>query len=191
MIKQTMMVDMDDVICQCRFLKLINEFLGTDYSYDDIGSYYLQSILGDKKDEFWYSIKDINLYEGVELFPDCYDVLKYYSEYLDIYITTAYLWDGIVDISGRNLKDKYEYLKAMLPFIPVENHIYTTNKGLLNFDIRLDDKPSNLTNGELKMMYTEWHNKNIPDSKLEECGIVRVNNWQEVDKVLNKKLCVK
>lgn len=189
--KKSMMVDMDDVICQCRFLDLMNKFLGTDYQLDDFEEYYLNVLLANRVNEFWEINKDENLYEGVPLFLDCYDVLKEYSKYLDIYITTAYLWNGIDEISAKNLYNKFMYLKENLPFISASNFCFVTNKSRMNFDIRLDDKLTNLTNGELKMMYTQWHNKKITDEELNSKGIIRVNNWKEIDKVLAKKLCVK
>ena len=186
--KKTMMVDMDDVLCHSQILTYINEFLGTDYEYDDFTQYKLQVLLGDERDEFWRYAADKNLYEGVELFPDAHDVLKEYYKFLEIYIVTAYLWDGIIDISADNLKNKYNYLKEQLPFIDPDKYIFTTNKNLMNFDIRLDDKVENLMypTPEMKLLYTEWHNRFIPEHDLKEKGIIRVNNWQEVDKALKK-----
>ena len=43
---KTLMIDMDNVITDSRFLDLINEFLGTNYEWNDIKTYYIQEIIG-------------------------------------------------------------------------------------------------------------------------------------------------
>ena len=188
--KKTMMVDMDDVLCHSQILTYINEFLGTNYEYDDFTQYRLQCLLEDEKDAFWQWVCQYNLYDGAELFPDAKEVLEEYHKYIDFYIVTAYLWDGIVDISADNLKNKYNYLKSELPFINPDRYIFTTNKKLMSFDIRLDDKVENIDHpaAETKLLYTEWHNRFITDNELNKLGIKRVNNWQEVGRELSKRI---
>ena len=50
--------------------------------------------------------------------------------------------------------------------------------------ISIDDKIENLINGDIKLLYTAYHNKNISKEELEEKGIIRVNNWLEIEKIL-------
>ena len=111
---KTIMVDMDNVITDSRFFVLINEFLGTNYEWNDFKTYYLQEIIGDKKEEFWNYVKDRNFYEGATLFEGCYDVLRKLNDKYDLYIVTAYLWNDVIDISGDNLRNKYYYLRNLL-----------------------------------------------------------------------------
>ena len=178
------MIDMDNVITDGIFLDLINEFLGTNYKYLDCNKYYLQELIKDRKEEFWEYVKDRNFYEDAILFEGCYEVLEKLNKKYDIYIVTAYLWNDCIDISGNNLCNKYYYLREMLPFIDPKKYIFTTNKNLMNFDIRLDDKVENIINGDIKLLMNAWHNRNISDDELKEKNIIRVNNWYDIEKIL-------
>ena len=177
---KTLMIDMDNVITDSRFLDLINEFLGTNYEWNDFKTYYLQEIIGDKKEEFWNYVKDRNFYEGATLFEGCYDVLRKLNDKYDLYIVTAYLWNDVIDISGDNLRNKYYYLREMLPFINPNKYIFTTNKQLLRFDIAIDDRLVNLTGATTKILFDAWHNRKDELSN----DIIRVTSWKEVEKLL-------
>ena len=180
------MIDMDNVITDSRFLDLINEFLGTNYEWNDFKTYYLQEIIGDKKEEFWNYVKDRNFYEGATLFEGCYDVLRKLNDKYDLYIVTAYLWNDVIDISGDNLRNKYYYLREMLPFINPNKYIFTTNKNLLKFDIRIDDRLDNIMEADTKILFTAWHNRDLDDKFLEDNNVIRVNSWDDIEKLLLK-----
>lgn len=183
---KTLMIDMDNVITDSRFLDLINEFLGTNYEWNDFKTYYLQEIIGDKKEGFWNYVKDRNFYEGATLFEGCYDVLKELNDKYDLYIVTAYLWNDVIDISGDNLRNKYYYLREMLPFINPNKYIFTTNKNLLKFDIRIDDRLDNIMEADTKILFTAWHNRDLDDKFLEDNNVIRVNSWDDIEKLLLK-----
>lgn len=178
-----LMVDMDEVITTGGFFKAICEFLGEDLDINSIDSYFLQSILGDRKDEFWKSVEHKNFYEGMPLMDDCYEILEKLNKQFDLYIVTAYLWDGTPDCSGNNLKFKYEYLKEKLPFIHPKQYVFASNKQLMNFDIRIDDRPKNLEGAETKIMFDQWHNRGVIDDE----NIIRVFSWKEVYEILKNK----
>lgn len=183
---KTVMVDMDNVLVNTRLLKLINEFLGTSYKRNDLKNYYLQELVENKKEEFWEWAKEKNLYHDAQLFEGCFEVLKKLNEVYDVYIVTAYLWKDTIDISGNNLKNKYYYLKENLPFIKPEKYIFATNKKLMNFDIRIDDKIENLEGASTKLLFTAWHNRELDNDYLEKENVTRVNNWNDIKKILLK-----
>lgn len=177
---KTLMIDMDDVITTGNFNKYIEEFMNIKINMDEITNYYyVQDLVESKKDEFWNYVKDKDLYKGAPLFKDCYEVLEKLNKKYDIYIVTSYLWRDSIDISGKNLGYKYYYLKEMLPFIDSSKYIFTTNKKLLHFDIKLDDKYENLENSNTKILFNSWHNFNK-----EYNDVIRVNNWKEIEEVL-------
>lgn len=183
---KTMMVDMDDVITGGNFFKLICKFLGKDIDINDVKGYYLQELLEDRAEEFWESVRDVNFYEESPLKMDCYEVLERLSKRFDIYIVTSYLWKDTIDISGNTLRDKYYYLRDKLPFIAPENYIFTTNKNIINFDIRIDDKMNNLSGSETKLLFNAWHNQEISEEDLKASGVIRVNNWLDIERVINE-----
>lgn len=149
---------------------------------------YVQECTKTRAEEFWNYVKDKNFYYQAPLLEGVFDVLKQLNEVYDIYIVTSYLWKETIDLSGNNLKDKYYYLQEMLPFIEPEKYIFTTNKNIMNFDIRIDDRLNNLKGAETKLLFTAWHNKNISNEELKHKNIIRVNNWKEIgDILLNKE----
>lgn len=177
-----MMVDMDEVITTGGFLKAIEEFLDKKIDLDKVDTYYLQTLLGDKADDFWKSSIDRNFYDGNELIEASVDILEKLSKHFDIYIVTSYLWDGVVDLSANHLKHKYEYLKEHLPFISPRKYIFTTDKLIMDFDIRIDDKLANLSGAETKIMFKQWHNKK--HTKKELAGVYVVDSWQQIYEIL-------
>ncbi|MDE6292384.1 MAG: hypothetical protein K2L98_01745 [Bacilli bacterium] len=70
------MVDMDDVITGNIFFELICDFLGEKLDINNVKTYYLQELLGDRAPEFWESVKDKNFYEGIEIYEHCYEVME-------------------------------------------------------------------------------------------------------------------
>ena len=155
------MIDMDDVITTGNLNKYIEEFMDIKIDLNNITNYYyVQDLVESKKEEFWKYVEDKDLYKGSPLFEDCYETLEKLSKVYDIYIVTSYLWTDGNDISGKNLGYKYYYLKEMLPFIDPSKYIFTTNKKLLHFDIKLDDKYENLENSSKKILFNSWHNNN-------------------------------
>ena len=180
------MVDMDNVITDGIFLNLINEFTGEHYVLNNLNSFYLQELIKEREDEFWNWVKERNFYEGAILLEGCFEVLKKLNEVYDVYIVTAYLWKDTIDISGNNLKNKYYYLKEQLPFIKPEKYIFATNKNIMNFDIKIDDRIDNLEGADMKLLFSAWHNCDLDDSVLIENKIIRVNGWKDIEKLLLK-----
>ena len=60
--KKTMLVDLDYVICHPGFLKIVNDFLGTNYVEDDFEEYIIDPVIGsqEKINEFYeyYLLQD-------------------------------------------------------------------------------------------------------------------------------------
>lgn len=179
------MIDMDNVITNPLFLEFINEFLGTNYKLDDLDEYYLQKLITKDSNKFWDFINNKNLYEGIELFDGCYEVLEKLSKKYDLYIVTAYIWgDSYDEFIVNTLRDKYLFLREKLPFIRPEKYIFTINKNIMNFDVRIDDRLNNLAGADVKLLFSAWHNKNYSDTELKENNVIRVNNWKDVEKIL-------
>lgn len=178
------MVDMDDVLTCGNFPKILEEYLGYKPDYDNIKNYYMQDILEDKKDDFFKKFKDMDMYENATLLPDCYDVLKELSEHYKIYICTDYIWREIVEFAGNNLKNKYNFLYEKLDFINPRNFIFTADKSIVNCDIKIDDRVSNIDGASTKLLFTAYHNKDLTKEELDSQNIIRVNNWKEIREIL-------
>lgn len=183
--KKTLMVDMDDVITSGRFFTLLQQFLNQEIDINTIKTYFLQDLVAkDRQEEFWQFVKDENFYANAPLFDDCYWVLEKLNQKYDLYIVTAYIWNDSIDISAHNLKNKYQYLQEKLPFIKPEQYIFTTNKQLLKFDIRIDDRLVNLKGAKTKILFDAWHNREYPALELAKKNIHRVYNWLDIYEIL-------
>ena len=181
------MIDMDDVLVKDDFIGRISKFAGKKFTEDDAGSYYLQDLLGDKKEAFFEEFKKINMYDSVELMDNVVEVVKKLNENYDVYICTAYIWREIIDDCGIILKQKYDYLREKFPFLDPFKFIFTASKNVIKADIKIDDRIDNLEGGNIKLLYTAYHNKNISNEQLEKQGIIRVNNWLDIKKILLDK----
>lgn len=126
----------------------------------------------------------MHMYENATLLPDCYDVLKELSSHYKIYICTHYIWREIIEYAGHNLKNKYNFLYKKLDFIEPNNFIFTVDKSIVNCDIKIDDKVSNIEGAKTKLLFTAWHNKDLTVEELKGQNIIRVDNWKEIRKIL-------
>ena len=111
-------------------------------------------------------------------------MLKKLNDNYELYIVTSYLWNEAKDISEINLMNKYYYLKEMLPFVKPERFIFASNKKIMNFDIRIDDRISNLEGSETKLLFNAWHNTDYSKEELDNKGITRVNGWKDIERIL-------
>lgn len=184
--KETIMIDMDDVIVSGGFLYLINEFLNTNYKESDFKEFYMQDVIPNKQEFFkWFQTQ--NVYQYSELKKDVVEVLEQLNREYNIYIGTSYIFREIPNESGFVLKQKHDFLVKNFPFINPYNFIFLANKNLLNCDIKIDDRIDNLNNAKRKILYTAYHNEDISNNFLMENGIERANGWQDVKRLLLKK----
>lgn len=183
------MIDMDEVIVVGNFSKYIEEFLGNvDFGQLKPGQ-YRQDLIKGKEEEFGDIYRYKSLYAEsngnyIEPLPNCVEVIRKLNECYDIYIVTGYVWKKNVIDAAMNLKNKFEYLHYWLPFIDTNNFIFISDKTKMKFDVGIDDRIANLENCEKKLLFTEFRNKKLSDDELEGKGVIRVNDWLEVQKEL-------
>ena len=180
------MIDMDDVICDGGFLSLVNQFLNTNYKKEDIKTYYIQDLIPKERYEEWSEFFNTkNVYDYCEMIEDTYEVLEKLSKKYEIYIATDYIFRDNKEYSANILKNKFNWLYEKLPFIEPSNYVFTENKEIINCDIKIDDKLSNLKGkAETKMLFTAYHNKTITEEELKQEGAIRVNGWKDIEKIL-------
>ena len=179
MYKKSIMIDMDEVIVVGRFSDYLMEFL-ENVNFENLHTQNRQDLIKGREEEFKKIYKYKNLYKNnngdyIEPLPNCVDVIKKLNEVYDVYIVTTYIWKEDVIDSATNLKNKYEYLHYWFPFIDTNKFIFMTDKTKINYDIGIDDRVSNL----------QSCNKN---EELKNKGIIRVNNWLEVENKIKEVL---
>ena len=185
---EKLIVDMDDVITEKGFIRMINEFLGTKYKEKDAKSYYINDLIPkDRMDEWVDFYLRENVYDYANIVEGAKETLEKLNEKYDLYIATAYVFRDAPWVSGKTLCDKYNFLIKNFPFIDPHKFIFISNKELLEADIRIDDSPKKLLGkARLKLLFTAYHNKDMSDKELKENNFVRVNGWKEVEEILLK-----
>lgn len=180
------MIDMDDVICGGGMLTIVNNFLESNYTETEIKDYYIQDLIPEERKKEWCEyFKENNFYKFAKLNENAVDVLQKLNQKYEIYIGTAYIFKDFLLYSGQNLKNKFEYLQEKLPFIKAEQYVFFTNKEILNCEIKIDDKISNLKgNCEMKLLFTAYHNIDVEKEVLEKEGLIRVDGWNDIKNIL-------
>lgn len=181
-----LIIDMDDVICGRGFIKMVNEFLNSNYKQEDAKSYYINDLIPKEKFEEWVKYyKGRNAYDYVELNENAVETIEKLNKEYEVYIVTAFVFRDAKEFSGTHLKNKFDYLQKILPFIKPEQYIFTTNKDIIEADIRIDDSLSKLNGkADKKLLFTAYHNLYFTDEELKEKNVTRVNNWKEIEKIL-------
>lgn len=180
------MIDMDNVICEAGFLNVVNEFLGTNYKFEEIKVHYVQKLIPDERKQEWIEFfKGSNPYDNTVLIKDAYEVIEKLNKKYDVYVATSFIFEDDRIICENLIRDKIEYLHKNLPFIRSEQYIFIHNKELLNCEIKIDDSLSNLSgNAELKILFPAYHNRNVEKEELKTKGVVKVNGWKEIESIL-------
>lgn len=181
-----LIIDMDDVMCEKGYIRMVNEFLGTQYKQEDAKSYFINDLIPEEKMAEWIKFfEEKNIYDYVNLIKDVQEVMEKLNKKYDIYIVTAYIFRDNKKISGKTLERKYNYLSEKFPFIGPEKYIFTTDKDIIEADIRIDDKMKKLKGkADLKLLFTAYHNKDLSEEDLKSKGVTRVNSWKEIENIL-------
>lgn len=181
------MIDLDDTIVEGGYLEVLNEYLGTNYTYEDTTDYFVESLLPEGKlDEYLeYFYSHVNVYNYATIKPKAIEVIEKLSKQYEIYICSAYLDKRVPEKSGVVTNTKHMWLIKNLPFLDPKNFIFTSRKDLINCDIKIDDKVGNLKGlGEVKLLMDSYHNQKYSEEELKEKGIKRVYSWEEVESIL-------
>lgn len=178
---KVVLVDVDDVVVDLlsAWLHFLNNKYDIDVRNDEITDWdiskFFPTLTKEQifeplyQDEFWKTVKP--KYDAVEY------VKRLFDEGYDIYFCTS--------TDYRNIRVKYEsIIKKYFPYIKWSHVIVAYRKQMIKADFLIDDSIHNLENGDYnKLLMSMSHNLNY-DAK--ENGMIRVNNWNEIYKEVNK-----
>ncbi len=181
-----MMIDMDDVLCAGGHLGILNQFLNTNYTLEDLPGYFVEDLVPEERlTEYYEFFQTQNVYDYVTVMEDAVEVLEKLSKQYQLFICTAYYTNIYEQNYSRLLLDKYDWLQRQFPFISPYQYVFINDKSLLECDVKIDDRLDNLHGyGEIKFLFTSHHNQNISDQELTSQGIVRVSSWKEIEQLL-------
>ena len=161
-----------------RVLEVYNKRHSTSLDMSQITMYNLHDVFpSDVADELIELFVDKETYSSLQPYKGATRAVKTLAEHgNEIYIATS------TDV--RNMEWKEELLQKHFPFIPKKNLIRIHNKSLLNVDVLIEDKLSNLkgTFAERVCFDQLW---NRDDSVDYAYGIYRFNNWSDLSQIIN------
>ena len=184
---KTIMIDLDETICSPAYLEEVNRYLGTNYKYEDIDTYFVEDIIPEsKRDDFLdYFYQNLNVYTNAKELPEAIKVIEELTHFYDVYVVSAFVDKRRFDESSIMAKYKYEWIRANLPFLDPKKFIFTSSKHMVMCDIKIDDKVSNLKGyGETKLLIDQMHNRKFSFEELERLGIRRVYDWNQIRSIL-------
>jgi len=187
--KKTILIDVDEVVCNSGLLDVMNNFLGTNYTLDDFEEYYIDGkVPENRKEEFYKLLQDVDSYENARLIDGAVETIYELSKKYDILMCSSCVMFFNMKGSGIYFKHKYDFLVRTFPYLDPHKFILTGYKNALVADVQIDDRLDNLEskNIKTKLLMTAYHNKNITEEELQEKGVIRVNSWQEIKKILLK-----
>lgn len=174
-------VDIDDVLnelCKC-WVETLNERYNCFVRHEDITDWNIKRFFPELTEQEVYGVLlDENFWKTVTPKQDAMQyMMKLYQDEYDIYLCTSTHYNNI-KVKFENIVQKY------YPFISWEKVIIAHNKQMIRTDVMVDDAVHNLIDGEYyKILMSAPHNANC---NVEEYGIHRANNWQEVYEMIER-----
>lgn len=112
-------------------------------------------------------LDDPDLFRSLPVIEGAREVVKALSQVADVFVVTS-PWNI------NNVIPKYKWLKEHFPFLNEKNFVFTRNKGIVNADFMIDDKPSNFDDFMgIPLLFDAPHNRG-------EKRFMRVCNWKDV-----------
>ena len=80
-----LIIDLDDTITEKGFIRMVNEFLGTNYNQEDAGTYYVNDLIPKERMEEWVDFfNERNVYDYANVIDGAEDVLRKLNDKYDV-----------------------------------------------------------------------------------------------------------
>jgi 5'(3')-deoxyribonucleotidase len=184
---RTLAIDIDDVLMENYMLFRINEFLGTNYKHDDFTYPWVQNVIEDpaEKKRFYDFLWTTDCYKDVPQIQGAAKVLPQLVDKYETYIASAFFIPQDGWSSENHIKDKIRMLKKNFPCVKESRLLLINSKRLLSVDVQIDDLPQNFgPHVKTKLLFSAYHNRNLTDADLKKQGLIRVDSWADIAKIL-------
>jgi 5'-nucleotidase len=169
---QRICVDMDEVMADtlAEHLRRYNETFSEAVTPADLVGKSLWDLTPLERQQQLRAFLDAeDFFEDLELMPGAQDVLRSLSKVYEIFIATQAM------VVPNSLGPKYRWLQRHFSFIPATHYVFCGDKSILRADYLIDDQPRNLhLFTGTGLLFTAPHN-------LTTTGLIRVDNWKQVD----------
>jgi 5'(3')-deoxyribonucleotidase/uncharacterized protein with PQ loop repeat len=175
-------VDMDEVIADAfgKMLQAYNERTGRAITKEQIAREGIEVMFAPEflTLELKAALDDLpndrTFFADLELVEGSQQALRDLSQDFEIFIASA-----AMDVPS-SFDAKYQWLLQYFPFIPASHYVFCGDKGILNADFLVDDRPRHFNSFRgTGILFTAPHNVNRPAN-------LRANNWREVVRILQE-----
>ena len=175
--KRKLAVDIDNTIWDLvtPWLDFYNWYYDDDVKYSDIKEYDFFNILKKASKKQMLDLLNIKgFWNLVEPYEYSVEYLRKLNDEYDLYIVTS--------TSYKTAEEKFNRFFKLFPFLNESQLILTSDKGLIDVDIIVDDCPRWLENkNSIKFLINEPYNQLVLDDT-----IIRVDNLKDVYNYLHK-----
>lgn len=168
-------IDMDEVMADAnlRFMDWYERDFGKRITVEEIhGKFFREVVLPEHRERTIKYLHTEGFFKDMAVIEDSQEVIEKLSKKYEIFIATAAME------FPTSFVHKYEWVKQHFPFIPWTHIVFCGDKSIIHADYLIDDHTRNFKRFSGQgILFTSPHNVN-------ESWSPRVNNWQEVAKLL-------
>jgi len=163
-------VDMDEVMADAltEQLRRYNASFGAALTIDDVHGRHLQDCIPAAHRQAADEMFDGSFFADLAIMPDCQAVMRDLALRHDVFVVTA-----AMDVPA-SFDTKFRWLQRHFPFIPPDQIVFCGDKGIVDADYLIDDRPRHFTRFKGRpLLFSAPHNAG-------ERRYARVDSWQDV-----------
>ena len=169
-------IDMDEVMADAlsEHLRRYNTAFGARVTPDDLRGRHIEAHVPPAHRAALDAMLDESFFADLAVMPGCQEVVRELALRHDVFVVTA-----AMDVPC-SFDAKYRWLQRHFPFIPASNIVFCGDKGIVDADYLIDDRPHQF--GRFKgraLLFSAPHNA-------EETRYPRVDSWAAVRRVFRE-----
>jgi len=171
--KKRLIIDMDHVMADitAQYIKWYKDATGVEVERHSLAG-KPEAAAFPKPEQIVHFLHTPGFFRSAGVIPGSREVIEVLNQSFEVFIVSAAME------FPQSLVEKYEWLQEHFPFIGWQQIAFCGSKKPIAGDYMIDDHLKNLDNfNGNKLLFTAPHNINIT-------GYTRVNNWEEVSKLL-------
>ena len=163
-------IDMDEVMADAftEHLRRYNTAFNANVRAADVQGRHLEEVVPPEQRTAVEAMYDASFFAALEVMPGCHEVVRDLASRHDVLIVTA-----AMDVPC-SFDAKFRWLERHFPFIPASNIVFCGDKGIIDADYLIDDRPRHFKRFKgSPLLYSAPHN-------VHESRYPRVSTWREV-----------
>lgn len=166
-------IDMDEVMADAlsEHLRRYNTAFGTQVTRDDLRGQHIEDFVPAAHRDALEAMLDASFFADLPVMPGCLDVVRELTGRYDVFVVSA-----AMDVPC-SFDAKFAWLQRHFPFIPPSNIVFCGDKGIIEADYLIDDRPRHFPRftGH-PLLFSAPHNAG-------ETQYPRVDSWEAVRRV--------